>query len=705
MVEMTILIPLLPLLGFTIQMFFGKRLPRGGDFLCIALIFTSLVLSILTFIRIFSQGDPNYVETFGWDWITVGSMKLGWGFLLDTLTGVMLIVVSGVSSLIHLYSVGYMHGDPKYSRYFGYLGIFSFSMLGLILTDNLFGLYIFWELVGLSSYLLIGFWFEKPSAADAGKKAFLTTRIGDVGMFIGIMITLTTIGTLNFHEVFGAVAGGQFSGTLLTVTGVCLFMGAVGKSAQFPLHVWLPDAMEGPTPVSALIHAATMVAAGVYMVGRIYVVFTPDALLVIAYVGGFTAIFAATIAIVMNDIKRVLAYSTLSQLGYMVMSLGVGGYVAGLFHLMTHAFFKALLFLGAGSVIHAVHTQDVRDMGGLRHKMPITFWTFVAATLSISGVYPFAGFFSKDAILAAALEKAMLHPSAFLLPVMGFVAAGITAFYMFRLLFLTFFGKPRHEEKFNHAHESPWVMTVPLVILGILSVCSAWGGWFQSYVTKPGLEMYATVETVDGRTSAYGEAASLVDTGHLEHGEAAVPADVGHLDHGESVSIHEGGHAAGADEQHHVAHAAHNYAMVLSTIIALSGILIAYLTYMKEKISADRMIERFKGIHTVLSNKYYIDEFYGKTFIALTLGLSKLARWFDTYIIDGIVNGVARLTVLLSRAGGKFDNVVIDGMVNGVANSSLAVGGRLRRFQTGRVQNYVLWVILVLLIIFYIRVF
>jgi NADH-quinone oxidoreductase subunit L len=711
MVMMTILIPVLPLIGFTIQMFFGKRLPRGGDFLCIGLISTSLVLSILTFIRIFSHGDPNYVETFGWEWIVFGDVSLSWGFLLDTLTGVMLIVVSLVSSLIHLYSVGYMHGDPRYSRYFGYLGIFSFSMLGLILTDNLLGLYVFWELVGLSSYLLIGFWFEKTSAADAGKKAFLTTRVGDIGMFIGIMITFATIGTLGFDDVFSAVASGEFSGTLLTVAGVCLFMGAVGKSAQFPLHVWLPDAMEGPTPVSALIHAATMVAAGVYMVGRIFLVFTPDALLVIAYVGGFTAIFAATIAIVMNDIKRVLAYSTLSQLGYMVMALGVGGYTAGLMHLMTHAFFKALLFLGAGSVIHAVHTQDIREMGGLRKKMPVTYWTFLLATLAISGVPPFSGFFSKDAILGAALEKSMLEPSTFLLPLIGFVAAGITAFYMFRLVFLTFFGKPRDEKKFDHAHESPWVMTVPLVILGLLSVGSVWGGWFQHYVQKPSLATYAVTETVGAEhheaAAASGENLSGMSVpGHDIHeaGEQAGAAEASQHSPagGETAALHGDGHA---DEHHDVAHTAHTYAMVISIIVALSGIIVAYLTYMKEKISAAHMAERFSGIYKVLSNKYYIDEFYGKTFIALTLGTSRVCRWFDNNIIDGIVNGVSRLTVKLANAEGKFDNIVIDGMVNSVADFSLNVGNRLRRLQTGRVQNYVLWVVIALLIVFYVKVF
>jgi NADH-quinone oxidoreductase subunit L len=551
--------------------------------------------------------------------------------------------------------------------------------------------------VGLSSYLLIGFWFEKKSAADAGKKAFITTRIGDIGMFIGVMLTYATIGTLTFTDLFRSVATGEFSGTILTVTGVCLFMGAVGKSAQFPLHVWLPDAMEGPTPVSALIHAATMVAAGVYMVGRIFLVFTPDALTVIAYVGGFTAIFAATIAIVMTDIKRILAYSTLSQLGYMVMALGVGGYTAGLFHLMTHAYFKALLFLGAGSVIHSVHTQDIREMGALRKKMPVTFWTFLAATLAISGVPPFSGFFSKDAILGAALEKAMLDPSAFLLPLIGFTAAGITAFYMFRLLFLTFFGKARDHEKHHHAHESPWVMTVPLVVLAILSVGSAWGGWFQKYVTKPSLETYASV-VVPGESAA----------GHSLD-EALAGEGAGGEEHAGTVTASEHGEREAAAEEAHgghgVAHTAHLIAMVLSIIVALSGIAVAWLTYMKGRISAEKIVERFKGIHTVLSHKYYIDEFYGKTFIGMTLLAARISRWFDNTIIDGIVNGAARLTVKVANAEGRFDNVVVDGAVNGVASISLGVGGRLRRIQTGSVQNYVLWVVLILVVIFYIRVF
>ncbi|MBU1949425.1 MAG: NADH-quinone oxidoreductase subunit L, partial [Candidatus Eisenbacteria bacterium] len=329
-----------------------------------------------------------------WGWIHLNDLQVAMGFLVDNLTIVMLMVVTVVSTLVHLYSIGYMHGDERYGRYFGYLGLFTFSMLGIVLCDNLIALYVFWELVGLSSYLLIGFWYEKDSASDAGKKAFLTTRIGDVFMFIGIMIIYSSLGTFNFHEIFNAVAHGAISGTRLTVAGMFLFGGAVGKSAQFPLHVWLPDAMEGPTPVSALIHAATMVAAGVYMVGRLFPMLTPDALLLVAYIGLVTAMLGATVAIVQTDIKKALAYSTISQLGYMIAALGVGGMVAGLFHLMTHAYFKSLLFLGSGSVIHALHTQEMPEMGGLRKKMPITFWTFLIATIAISGIPPFSGFFS-----------------------------------------------------------------------------------------------------------------------------------------------------------------------------------------------------------------------------------------------------------------------------------------------------------------------
>ncbi|MFQ5602042.1 MAG: NADH-quinone oxidoreductase subunit L [bacterium] len=646
MITNAILILLLPICAFTIQIFLGKRLPRKGDWLPTGAMFIAFFLAVPIFWQALSQYDPDFKITRTWNWIDFGAVSVSFGIHIDNLTAIMLIVVTLISALIHLYSIGYMHGDARYSRYFAYLSLFSFSMLGLILVDNFFGIYIFWELVGLSSYLLIGFWFEKDSAANAGKKAFITNRIGDVGMFAGILIIFTSLGVLNFEEVFKNVADGHLSGGLLTAAGILIFCGAVGKSAQFPLHVWLPDAMEGPTPVSALIHAATMVAAGVYLVGRVFVFFTADALLVIAYIGTITAFMAATIAIVQKDIKRVLAYSTISQLGYMMVGLGTGGYTAGLFHLTTHAFFKALLFLGSGSVIHAVHTQDMSEMGGLRKKMPITFVTFLIATLAISGVPPLSGFWSKDAILAASLEFGMTHPQHLIIFIVMLLSAGITAFYMFRLVYLTFTGSARVKEKFDHAHESPLVMTLPLSILALFSVGTIWWGWYAHLMPTPELTSYASV--------------------------------VGH-----AVESHAGAHESSA-------HLAHNIALVLSVVVAGLGILIATATYYWKKISAEAWGRRLQPIYKLLWNKYYFDELYGATVIKATLLFSKFSALFDLRFIDGFVNGTARWTAKLSFAEGKFDLKIIDGLVNLVGRIVQYFGAQLREIQTGKVQSYIL---------------
>jgi NADH-quinone oxidoreductase subunit L len=690
---------LLPIIAFAVQIFLGRKLPRGGDWVSTGAIVISFYFAVRVFITVMSGGGSEFHEMYTWSWLVLPGFSLDMGMWIDSVTAVMLIVVTLVSSLIHIYSAGYMHGDPRYSRYYAYLSLFSFSMLGIVLTDGLFFLYIFWELVGISSYLLIGFWFEKPAAASAGKKAFITTRIGDVGMFIGIMIVYAHIGHVSYLDFFSSVADGGWDNTLLTVAGVFLFMGAVGKSAQFPLHVWLPDAMEGPTPVSALIHAATMVAAGVYMVTRLFVVFTPDALLVIAYIGAITAFFTATIAIVQTDIKRVLAYSTLSQLGYMILALGVGGYVAGIFHLMTHAFFKALLFLGAGSVIHAVHTNEIPEMGGLRKKMPITFLTFLAATMAISGVPFLSGFYSKDAILAAALSFA-LESGHMILFLAAIVAAGITAFYMFRLVFVTFTGEPRNKEKYDHAHESPLVMTIPLIILAVLSVCSAWGGWFEKFVEKPDLASYATTAMIEPASHS-----PTVDVTHRESlHEAGTVEGAGQSEGGgEHVGAVPVPHASQSHEDHD-AHGAHTTAMILSILVAGTGILLSYLTYMRKTISAEAMAERFSRLYRTLYNKYYIDEFYQGTFIWATLMLSKLSRLFDNYIIDGIVNGVSRWTTRISFAEGRFDNSVVDGAVNGIADSFIFSGSRLRMIQTGRIQNYLVGLLVGILVIFLFRI-
>jgi NADH-quinone oxidoreductase subunit L len=670
MLAMLILILLLPLAGFALQVFFGRYLPRKGDWLSTGLIGVSLALSIVALAQTLGVADPGLRHEFRWGWIDLGRFQVVMGMLFDNLTAVMLMVVTIVSFLVHLFSIGYMHGDVRYGRYFGYLGLFSFSMLGIVLCDNLLALYIFWELVGLSSYLLIGHWFEKKSASDAAKKAFLTTRIGDVGMFIGIMILYAETGSFRYDEVFSAVANGEISGGLLTAAGIAIFFGAVGKSAQFPLHVWLPDAMEGPTPVSALIHAATMVAAGVYMVGRLFLLFSPDALLFIAYTGLATAVIAASIAIVQTDIKKALAYSTIPPLGYMMAALGVGGYTAGLFHLMTHAFFKALLFLGSGSVIHALHSQEMPEMGGLKRKMPTTFWTFLIATLAISGVPGLSGFFSKDAILAQALAFGMENPSHMVIFLLLLATAGATAFYMFRVVFLTFLGEPRDRHKFEHAHESPLTMTVPLVALAVLSLGSAWGGWFQKLIVAPDLASFR----------AHGEM--------LGHAAAAAGA------HGET-----------AHGSEHGAHAAHTIAMITSILAAGIGIALSWAFYGSRRFSAEAARLRFAGLHRLLSRKYYMDEIYMAGVIQPALALSRACGRFDLKVIDGAVNGSAWLTRTFSWLIGIFDNRVIDGMVNGVADVTRAWGAQFRKVQTGRIQNYLLGFVAVALVLLVVRLF
>ncbi|RKX17620.1 MAG: NADH-quinone oxidoreductase subunit L [Candidatus Zixiibacteriota bacterium] len=516
-------------------------------------------------------------------------------------------------------------------------------MLGLVVANNFFMIFIFWELVGLTSYLLIGFWFEKDSASNAGKKAFITTRIGDLGFIIGILLLATYAGTLNYQEVFTKVADGAIPVGVLTMIGIFIFCGAVGKSAQFPLHVWLPDAMEGPTPVSALIHAATMVAAGVYLVARSMTLFvgSAEAAMTVAIIGLITSFMAASIALVQNDIKRVLAYSTVSQLGYMIMALGLYGfdvandpnshsvgYFAGTFHLMTHAFFKALLFLGAGSVIHAVHTNDIQEMGGLSKKMKITSLTFFIASLSISGIFPLSGFWSKDEIVAATLG----HP---IFMFFTLLIAFMTAFYMFRLCFMTFTGKPRNQERFDHAHESPKTMTMPLLVLAFLSVFAGWVGmpWLSHGFS------------------------SFVYSGELQH-------------HGPNYIV-----------------------MLVSTIVAVGGIALAYVIYFKKKISADALMEKFKPLYTLLLNKYFIDEIYDKVIIKPLLAFTRMMWWSDANIIDGLVNFVGWFTVKWADAKMWFDKYIVDGAVNGAGTICMAASWLFKYVQNGSVQFYTLVII------------
>ncbi|MGE5189716.1 MAG: NADH-quinone oxidoreductase subunit L [Gemmatimonadota bacterium] len=561
-------------------------------------------------------------------WIQAGGLSTNVAFQLDPLSAVMILVVTGVGFLIHVYSVGYMSHEKAFARYFVYLNLFTFAMLTLVLADNFLLMFVGWEGVGLCSYLLIGYWYEKKSASDAGKKAFIVNRIGDFGFMLGTFLIFWTFGSLNYTEVFARIpalkAGGILTEGVATAITLLLFVGATGKSAQIPLYVWLPDAMEGPTPVSALIHAATMVTAGVYMVARSNALYllAPTSMLVVAAVGALTAIFSATIGITQNDIKRVLAYSTVSQLGYMFLACGVGAFTAGIFHLMTHAFFKALLFLGSGSVIHALAgEQDMRNMGGLKKYLPVTFWTMFIATLAISGIPGLSGFFSKDEILWQSYSSPHGHV---VLWAVGTAAAGITAFYMFRLVFMTFYGDSRMNPQVEkQVHESPRSMTVPLAILGVLSLV---GGWV-------------------------GIPAVLGGANRFEHWLAPV---FGHA----APAAAEGAEAAA----HHPA-ALELGLMAGSVAVALLGIALAYYLYRVRPAKPAAIAAKVPGIYDVVLNKYYVDELY------------------DVVFVRRIVNG----SIWLWQA---FDAAFIDGIVNGIASLVREAGDGIRRVQTGVVGSY-----------------
>ncbi len=664
-IEYLWLIPLLPVIGFVLVISFGRKLPGDGAYPAIACILASLVITIAIAFEWFTGAAHTYNDLYSVSvpWMAVGEHMIHLGFSLDSLSIVMLIVVTVVASMVQIYSIGYMHGDPRYPRYYAYLSLFAASMLALVISNNILLMFMSWELVGLTSYLLIGFWFEKPSAMRAAKKAFLVTRVGDVGFMAGFILLYLQTGSMqlfgesgifaNLELLGGSVQVGPWAVSLAAMAGLLLFCGAVGKSAQFPLHVWLPDAMEGPTPVSALIHAATMVAAGVYLVARMYPVYLADtshvALNVIAYTGAFTAVFAATIGLAQNDIKRVLAYSTISQLGYMIMSLGVLGYAAGIFHLMTHAFFKAQLFLGSGSVIHGTGTQDIREMGGLRKSMPWTFWTFLISTLSLCGI-PFitAGGWSKEEILTVAYG---VDPIVFWA---GAIGAFLTSTYMFRLVYKTFFGKPQNHE--IHAHESPKVMLVPLAVLATLAI-------FAGYVGTPFNNIFAHhLEPVLGEAQ---------HTLHHLYEEAGVH-------HGFNLSV-----------------------FAIATTTALGGILLASLIWLKPVIRIDKLAPAFGWLQRIVENKYYIDEIYQATVIRLLMVSAALMYLFDRYVIDLLfVNGAGFITVVLSRIWAWFDRNIIDGMVNLVGWITKTLGDLGRLFQTGVTQHYIFMFVCALALIF-----
>ncbi|RAK20427.1 NADH dehydrogenase subunit L [Anoxybacillus vitaminiphilus] len=591
MMENAWIIPLFPLFSFLILLAVGKRLKENSAYIGILLTFISFVYSVMVLFERLNAPTLKAEQV----WLTIGTMELTAGFEVNPLNSLMLVVVSLVSFLVHMYSKGYMHGDERFPIFYAYLGLFTFAMLGLVISPNLLQTYIFWELVGLGSFLLIGFYFYKEEAKAAAKKAFIMTRIGDVGLLIGMILLFWEVKSFEYADIFAAVQAGTVSETMITLSAILIFVGAVGKSGQFPLHTWLPDAMEGPTPVSALIHAATMVAAGVYLVATLFPLYEAShiAMLTVAIVGGFTAIFAASIGLVQTDIKRVLAYSTVSQLGYMMLALGSAGYVAGVFHLMTHAFFKALLFLAAGSVIHAVHTQDIEKMGGIWKKMPLTAPLFLIGTLAISGVPLFSGFFSKEEILVAAWTRG--NTVLFWLAV---VAAFFTAFYMFRLFFLVFTGEARSEVK--DAHESPFVMTLPMLVLGGLAV-------FAGYVNTPWFGTFLGDWLTEGTDM-------------------------------------------------HVHHEAPSWIMIVATVVSLLGIFLAWLMYGKKSLSRDWLSSRMPISYHVLFNKYYIDEFYQLTVVYAAKAVSMLFKYIDRFIVEGAANAVAALTQGIGKAGARLQN-------------------------------------------------
>ncbi|MBZ5701141.1 MAG: NADH-quinone oxidoreductase subunit L [Acidobacteriia bacterium] len=675
------LIPLFPLATAALMLLLGRRLSNGAvSVLCVGSVFVAFVHAAGAVLQLLAV-DPAHraVQIILFDWVPAGPMHTSagqvvqfvadWGLLLDPLSSVMVLVVTGVGFLIHLYSIGYMGHEGGYYRYFGYLNLFMFAMLTLVLANNLLLLFVGWEGVGLCSYLLIGFYFLKKSAADAGKKAFIVNRIGDAGFLLGIFLIASTLGTIRFtnqglpdpaaysgilQALEAAVHGGAlaYGAPVLTAIGLLLFVGAVGKSAQIPLYVWLPDAMEGPTPVSALIHAATMVTAGVYMVARMNALYqlAPAALEVVAVAGATTAVFAATMGLAQNDIKKVMAYSTISQLGYMFLALGVGAFSAGIFHLMTHAFFKALLFLGSGSVIHALSgEQDMRKMGGLWGRIPVTAKTFLVGTIAIAGIPPLAGFFSKDEILGKAFEHSPV------LWVVGFVTAGLTAFYMFRLVNLTFFGASRvaHDVE-HHIHESPGTMTVPLVILAALSVVGGWIGWPAALGGGNRFEKFLE-PVVAART--------------VEHAEAAA--------HG------------GANE----------YLLMLASVgVALAGIWLAFQFYLRKPATPEKIAAAAPWLYRLIYNKYYVDEIYDAMFVNRTKDLGTALGVFDAKIVDGLgVDGTGWLARFTSSVSIWWDKWIVDGLVNLTGRLVRMLSYPVRMLQTGVLSSYALLIVLGLL--------
>jgi NADH-quinone oxidoreductase subunit L len=708
-----------PVIAFVINAFFGRKLPRQGDWLATLSIFISFIFSA----RIFGDfvfgkfATDFYVhKVFNWFDLSYGTQifKVDMGIYLDNMSAIMLLMVSGVATLIHLFSTWYMDHDEKHGRFFVFLPLFTSAMLGLVLSDNLFSLFIFWEIMGFCSYSLIGIYNKKEKAGDASLKAFMTTRVGDVFLLLGIVAIWMVLGSVAYVDIYAAIAEGKFSGlsvlgiSFATFSALCIFLGAMGKSAQFPLQVWLPDAMMGPTPGSALIHAATMVTAGVWVSLRMYpLMVLGDITWFIAVIGAITAFGAATIATVQTDIKAVLAYSTLSQLGYMILGVGVGSYNAAFMHVITHAMFKACLFLSAGSIIHSVHEQEMPKLGGLRKYLPYTHFAMMCCTLAIAGIPLFSGFVSKDRILGDALYYGFMagqNPLLAIVPILGFAGAGLTAFYMFRMMFLTFYGENKaHHDDHSHGHHGDHGhgheihhehldarQNVPLLILSVFTL----GFWFCGTLTGQGFgkifgsktewfKILVEAPRVEKFVNSPREPFSKIDLkqeSHLEHAHYH----------------HQTGYA-GPNPDEHKLHSAHTIGAIASIIIAFSGVLLAFLMYIKGSIKP--WASKFPGFTKVLQNKYYFDDLYIEVIIKKgLLNLNKGLSWFDMGVYDRFaVDGWATVNRWLFKASKWFDNVIVDAI--GVDGTGVAVNLFnlvLRVIQSGKIQFYFVMLIMVL---------
>lgn len=669
----------MPLFTFLFLIFLGRIINKYRGYFATTVMLVSFVLALNLFLNIW--GNAPLATSMKWFSLGFGGPDFGFGIWLNNEAVLMLVIVTFVSFLVHLFSIEYLRGDRNFEKYFAYLGLFTFSMLGIVMSDNLLMIFIFWELVGVSSYLLIGFYYQKPEASFASKKAFIMNRVGDAGFLIGIMTLFTHFQTLQLEELIGIFQGdwAEFgiSPFWLTVAGLGLFCGAIGKSAQFPLLNWLPNAMEGPTPVSALIHAATMVAAGVYLLARVFFLLDEDVHLVITIIGTITAFMGAFSAFAQKDIKRVLAFSTISQLGYMIMGMGVGAYEASLFHLMTHAFFKACLFLSAGAVIHSMHhveekchkdgvsfdPQNMWFMGGLRKRMPVTFAGYILATAALAGLPFFSGFLSKDAILTGAMSWANVqaNPIAWLVPVMGFITAGMTAAYMGRQVFLVFFGEfriPKHfkvcKEAFQYVIETPWLMRVPIIILSVLS-----------------LAFFFSLNPFDAAHSWFFEA-------------IVVPESMLNQSLIQSIDYHE----------------FHLLGSLISVGLGVCGIAIAWHYFKPSRTTLlPPLFWPQSKLYKLSENNWYMDEIYDKVFVKVTEKRARAFAWFDKNIVDKMVNSVAEIQVIFANMIGWFDRWIVDGFVNGMVLLSGRASGVIRGFQSGSIQGYIIFTIFFLVLI------